>query len=725
MTKLTELHLDNNFISDVSPLIGLKNLGYLNLENNSISDVSPLIGLKNLRQLYLANNSISDVSPLIGLTHLKLLPLRNNPLNDAALQKHIPAIKANGTTVIYDKRQIAPPRQTPVVQVSAAQRPPMYWVNAEAGTLHRLIDDKVENLVPNVKNATGLAVDAAGGKLYWTERTSNRTGRIRRANLDGSNVKLIKNLTSAPHSIALDAAGGKIYLTNAWGKVQRLNTDGSNFQPNLITELNTPRGLALDVSRGKVYWTEMPGHIRCANLDGSNVQDIATGSGIPMNIAIFGDTVYWTEKTDESAGKINNANLRGNPNVMTRHSFLEGFPVGIAVDAVENKLYWTTSRGSISRSSLDGSNLQSNVVTGLTAPGAFVLNVETSVEVKTPVILTTDAVVSISPASVAFPAVGKQLTFHLNIAAGEAVAGYQVAVQFDATVLRYVESSNGTYLPVGTFVLPVVNGNRVKLASTSSDSVSKGDGTLATVTFEVLAVKASTLTLSETLLSDSDGNRSRPRVEGGEITEPTKSAVDVNGDGVVNILDLVFVASSFGQMGKNVADVDENGVVNIQDLVKVAGTLGDAAAAPTLDSQLSEMLTAIDVHQWVSQAQQLSLTDATSQRGIRFLEQLLTALIPKESALLPNYPNPFNPETWIPYQLAKSSDVKITIYDARGVVVRRLELGHRQAGYYADRSRAAYWDGRNGLGEHVASGIYFYQLETDDVSLLRKMITLK
>ena len=92
---------------------------------------------------------------------------------------------------------------------------------------------------------------------------------------------------------------------------------------------------------------------------------------------------------------------------------------------------------------------------------------------------------------------------------------------------------------------------------------------------------------------------------------------------------------------------------------------------------------------------------------------------------MPNYPNPFNPETWIPYQLSKSSDVSITIYDARGVVVRRLPLAHQPAGYYIGRSRAAYWDGRNTLGECVASGIYFYQLQTDDVSLLRKMIILK
>ncbi len=98
---------------------------------------------------------------------------------------------------------------------------------------------------------------------------------------------------------------------------------------------------------------------------------------------------------------------------------------------------------------------------------------------------------------------------------------------------------------------------------------------------------------------------------------------------------------------------------------------------------------------------------------------------PKVSALLPNFPNPFNPETWIPYHLAKASDVQITIYNARGVVVRSLALGRKRAGYYTNRNRAAHWDGRNTFGEKVAAGVYFYQLQADSVSFLRKMVILK
>ena len=100
-------------------------------------------------------------------------------------------------------------------------------------------------------------------------------------------------------------------------------------------------------------------------------------------------------------------------------------------------------------------------------------------------------------------------------------------------------------------------------------------------------------------------------------------------------------------------------------------------------------------------------------------------LLPTTTALLSNYPNPFNPETWIPYQLAKPSDVKITIYDTRGVVVRHLDLGHQPAGTYTHRTRAAHWDGRDASGKRVASGIYFYQLQTDELSTTRKMVILK
>ena len=211
-----------------------------------------------------------------------------------------------------------------------------------------------------------------------------------------------------------------------------------------------------------------------------------------------------------------------------------------------------------------------------------------------------------------------------------------------------------------------------------------------------------------------------------DADESPQLSADVNGDGEVNIQDLVAVAAAIGQTGENAADVNGDGEVNIQDLVAVAAALGEVAAAPAaLRQQGTAHLTQEDVQHYLTQAQQADLTDAVSLRGIRFLAQLLSAFIPKETALLPNYPNPFNPETWIPYQLSTPAGVSLTIYDIQGRVVRDLDLGHQRPGMYHTRSRAAYWDGKNAQGESVASGVYFYTLTAGDFSATRKLLIRK
>ena len=98
---------------------------------------------------------------------------------------------------------------------------------------------------------------------------------------------------------------------------------------------------------------------------------------------------------------------------------------------------------------------------------------------------------------------------------------------------------------------------------------------------------------------------------------------------------------------------------------------------------------------------------------------------PEQTTMLPNYPNPFNPETWIPYQLAAPADVTLAIYSADGKLVRTLDLGHQAAGVYQSKTRAAYWDGRNALGEQIASGVYFYTFTAGDFSATSKMLIAK
>jgi DNA-binding beta-propeller fold protein YncE len=375
------------------------------------------------------------------------------------------------------------------VHIGPAHRPPMYWVDTNTGTLHRLIGAKVEHLVPSVQNAVSLAVDTAGGKLYWAEKTSDRTGKIRRANLDGTNVQLVKDLTSVPIDIAIDTTNNKLYLTNAWGKVQRFNFNGSNFQSNLITNLDSPKNITVDIAGDKLYWTEQTddttGRIQRANLNGSNVELVKDLTSGPHDLAI--DTVNGKLYVANSFGKIQQLNLDGSS---FQSNFITGLdsPEGLAVDVAGGKLYWT-EHGSIRRSDLNGENIQ-NVVTGLGTPTDLIL--------ETPPI-------------------------NARVQAAPAVVG------------------------------------------------------------------------------------------------------------------------------------------------------------PFLG----------------------------------------------ETRLHPNYPNPFNPETWIPYQLAEPVDVALTIYDINGRVVRYIDLGHQRASIYQSKSRAAYWDGRNAQGEPVASGVYFYTLKAGDLSATRKMLIRK
>ena len=198
-----------------------------------------------------------------------------------------------------------------------------------------------------------------------------------------------------------------------------------------------------------------------------------------------------------------------------------------------------------------------------------------------------------------------------------------------------------------------------------------------------------------------------------------------NDDGVVNIADLVEVAQNFGQIGENNADINGDGIVNVVDLILVAVALGEVPGAPAARAQVFSMLTAEEVSQWLIEAERLQTEDPIYLRGILMLEQLLMMLKPKETVLLANYPNPFNPETWIPYQLAGAADVSLTLYDINGRAVRTLDLGYQHAGVYQSRSRAAYWDGKNELGESVASGLYFYTFTAGDFTATRKMLIRK
>ena len=479
--NLTHLILLGNQITDITPLSTLTNLEVLVANNNQIKNIAPLARLKQLTTLWIENNQVSNFKPLTRLSNLVELKVAQNPIADRTPLQVL--LKRNSSL----KLDIDPTQLSPVVLFSGTESPPMYWTDTVTSGFYRLVQNKktVENSALGIQNITAIAVDVDSGKLYWIEQIGKKRGKIVRANLDGSNVQVVKQLLSMPRDIAIDTANEKIYCTNPNGKIQRVNFDGSNFRYNLITGLEAPKHIVLDVAGGKCYWTETGERIRRANLGGSNIETLVTGLGTLGGIAVAGDKLYWTEQTGDASGKIRCANLDGT-NIETLAS-LRSVPFGIAVDTIARKLYWTNASGKIKRASLNGKNIQGFVI-GLGEP---------------------------------------------------------------------------TDLALGT----------------------------------------------------------------GTATPST-------------------------------------------------------AAAPVL-------------------------------------------VLPENTALFPNYPNPFNPETWIPYQLAAPADVTLHIYAANGVLVRALALGQLPAGIYQSRSRAAYWDGKNELGEPVASGIYFYTLSTNDFTATRKMLTVK
>ena len=709
-TQLEGLWLSDNNISDITPLAQLTQLETLTLANNNISDITPLAQLTQLEGLWLSDNNISDITPLFALKSLKNLYLEGNPFWHEDTDPLIAYLDANPDVSLDIAKFL----------IREEGGPTIYWVEEMGDSSYiirrmNLANGRHQDVVTLSEYPIDIAIDTSEGKIYWSSRST-----IKRANLDGTDIQLVTGGLDFVR-IYLDVSGGKIYwLSQEQDKIQRADLDGANVE-DIITGLSDdPLDLAVDVSGGKVYWTHRYGqiYIRRADLDGANVEDllIRTERAEPTDIDldVSAGKMYWRVGR---TGKIQRANLDGTD----IKDIVTGVGYGdIALDVSRGKIYW--SRGhNIQRADLDGANVEYLI----TRSSILAFSIATTLQDKSAPTIS-DSIVQIQPTSVASPAVGEQLEFSLNIADSEAVAGYQATVQFDTTALRYVSGANGDFLPAGAFfVEPVVDGNSVKLNAASLAGESNGDGTLATLTFEVIAVKASTLTLSDVLLTNSDGEAFVPTVENAEVTESTQLKGDVNGDGIVNIQDLVLVASNLGKTGQNASDINGDGLVNIQDLVLVAGALGTGAAAPSLHPEALEMLTATEIKQWLSAAQQLDLTDTTSQRGILFLQQLLIAVTPKETALLSNYPNPFNPETWIPYHLSKDADVTLHIYGVDGTLVWTLDLGYQASGIYQTRSRAAYWDGKNEFGEPVASGVYFYTLTAGDFTATRKMLILK
>ena len=453
-------------------------------------------------------------------------------------------------------------------------------------------------------------------------------------------------------------------------------------------------------------------------LVGTDVQRFAPSVDNAMNITVDASSgkAYWTEKTGGSRGTINSANLDGTG--VTELTSILSVPMGIAVDATGSKLYWTNTRGRIQSANLDGSGIQ-NVVQDLSGP--------TDIVVSNGFIYWTEGRNSVRRVSMSGQKIVQDIAANLGTVGGLAVGGGKVYwTEMTAAGGGTINSANadGTGATELASILATPMGIAIDTAG-SKVYWTNARGRIQRANLNGSGIQNVVDGLGspgEIVISNSISET----LTGTPLTPPVSYAqYDVNKDGRVDNTDAGLVIDALGT--SNAAyDVNGDGTVNFLDVVLVFDNRDDnVAGAPTI---VGMKLSAVQIDIIQEQIELLIATNDRSPAALRtlvYMEQLLATARPEKTQLFANYPNPFNPETWIPYELATDTHVRITIYNTQGVVIRTLEFGHQSAGYYTGRDRAAYWDGRNALGERVASGLYFYQLETDEMSSMRKMVILK
>ena len=334
---------------------------------------------------------------------------------------------------------------------------------------------------------------------------------------------------------------------------------------------------------------------------------------------------------------------------------------------------------------------------------------------------------------------GSSFTLRLNTEKVTDLAGWQTDITYDPAVLEVVKVNEGDFLKArggGTFFLRgAVDNTAGKITGISAARLSggvNGTGMLLSVTFTAKAVGETQVTFSNFQAGNRKSEIIASNTPGIIITieDSAFPAWDVNQDGQVNVLDLIQVAQHFGSTvsANHKADMNSDGMINVLDLITVAQHLGESTTSASPSVLAMDNIDGLDpamIQAWIKRAELENDGSIAFRQGIANLERLLSLFIPEETALLHNYPNPFNPETWIPYQLAEPAEVTIRIYTASGVLARTLALGYQPAGIYEYRSRAAYWDGKNEVGEPVASGIYFYTLTAGDFTATGKMLIRK
>ena len=744
-TNLSRLELRDNQISDLSPLAGLINVRDLRLNNNLISDISPYRGLTNLTSTSFRNNMVSDISPLAGLINLRYLAFTETNVSDLSpITKliNLESLSFEGDNV-SDLSQIAGLINLKYISIgwgtSISDLSPLAGLT-KLEEIH-INAGKVSDLTP-LAGLTGLKrLSFQDNNISDISALAGLTG-LTSMNLGENNIVDISPLAGLTNLKWLVIQGNQIsdisplegfrenITTFVWHDNPAFPEAGPSIEgpwlwvvlPN--TRLSSSKDLLSEASGGTVTETEIATH---GAIVGQYVgDDVWTYRKLPST-----DSFNVKRMLD---GNINGALLYGTISLYSPRQQDTTIYVGshnelkvwLNGPLIYEALRYHASYGYTDFLPVTLKQGRNVLLVAIRAQynAFFGFDPDTEYTVANPGVGYTFSKTPIHTGD----------TFTLDILAENVfdMAGWQFDIAFDRNALEAIDVSEGDFLKqngastlfqggsINNGAGKITGGAAVRLAPSGVS----GSGTLVQVSFKAKRGGETKLTLQNFQFATITGD-SLPAGPH-EITvsiEGQLAAGDVNRDGQVTVADMILVAA---QLGKRVPagtaeDVNGDGIVNMLDLLFVAQAI-DSPAAPVAGGR---NIDAAMVEAWIAQGRLEDDGSLAFRQGIENLQVLLRSLIPEETALLSNYPNPFNPETWIPYQLAQSAEVTLTIYDMNGEMVRRLAVGHQVAGMYRSRSRAVYWDGRNQLGESVASGLYFYTLTAGDFTATRRMLILK
>ena len=748
-TDVKDLFLADNEISDLSPIAGLINARDLRLNNNLISDISPYRGLTNLTSTSFRNNMVSDISPLAGLINLRYLAFTETNVSDLS-----PITKLiNLESLSFEGNNVSD--LSPVSGFINLKRISAGWGHSVSDLSPLAGLTKLENIALNagkLSDLTPLAGLTNLKELHFQDNDisdisplAGLTG-LTRMNLGDNNIPDISPLAGLTNLKWLVIHRNEIsdisplegfrenITTFVWHDNPAFPEAGPSIEgpwlwvvlPN--TRLSSSKDLLSEASGGTVTEIEIATH--GATVGGSVGDDVWTYRKLPPTHS-FNVSRMLEDRFDGSAALYGTVSLHS-PREQETTIYVgshNGFKVWLNGDLIYEALRYHASFG------------YTDFFPVTLKQGRNVLLVAVEPHYN--------AFFGFEPGTeytVANPSVGYTFsktpihlgdTFTLNIRAENVtdLAGWQFDIAFDPAALEAIDVSEGDFLKTNSGTT-FFQGGRIdnaagKITGLSAALLSAqgvtGTGTLLQVRFKAKSGGETRLALQNFEFGAITGGLIPAGPHEVRITVEGQLATgDVNRDGRVSILDLILVAQQLGRRVPAGSPVDLNGdgVVSILDLILTARAIGNttASAAPAVEAESIDPAT---IEAWIAQARLEDDGSLTFKQGIENLQNLLASLIPEETALFGNYPNPFNPETWIPYQLAESAEVTLTIYDTNGQLVRHLALGHQAAGIYRSRSRAAYWDGRNQLGESVVSGLYFYTLTAGEFTATRRMLILK